>query len=341
MKRVTIHDIAKELNVTFSTVARALNNHPAISAATKKAVNETAQRLNYRQNKIASSLRSGKTNTVGIIVPNLHVSFFSSVVSGIERVMNENGYTALLYQSNESFTQEIKGIEKFLQLGVDAIFASVTTETDNFQYYEEVKKRNVPLILFDRVFDDGHFPCVLINDYKGGFLATKHLIEQGYKQIVHITAEQNIKIFKERLRGYLDALRNYNLPVNEDLIIEGKFSLGFGKECINHLLSTKIPFDAVFALEDFTALGAVQQLKSHRLKIPEEVGVIGFANESFGSHVTPSLSTIDQQTNTMGEEVAKLFLEMQKNHEKAVDKIELDPILLMRESTDKKALILR
>ncbi len=337
MKKVTIHDIAKELSVTFSTVARALNDNPAISTATKKAVKETAQRLGYRQNRIASSLRSGKTNTVGIIVPSLHVSFFSSVVSGIERIMNENGYTVLLYQSSESFNQEVKGIEKLMQLGVDAIFASVTTETENYSYYEEIKKHNIPLILFDRVFDNGIFPGVLINDYKGGFLATEHLIQQGYKHIVHVTAKQNIKIFKDRLRGYVDALKQYNIPVKEELIVAGKFSLEFGKQSVEKLVDDKLTFDAVFALEDFTALGAIQQLKERKIRVPAEVGVIGFANESFGLHVTPSLSTIDQQTITMGEKVAELFVAMNKKPSETVQKIELDPILIMRQSTNRKS----
>src|SRR5690606_10031512 len=154
------------------TVARALNDHPAISAATKKAVKETAQRLNYRQNRIASSLRSGQTHIVGIIVPSLHVSFFSSVVAGIERVMNENGYTILLYQSNESVEQEAKGIETLLQLRVDGIISSITTETYRPDQYEGIKNRNVPLIFFDRALDMPAIPSVTINDYKGGFIAT-------------------------------------------------------------------------------------------------------------------------------------------------------------------------
>ncbi len=334
MKKPTILDIAKELNITFSTVARALNDHPAISIATKKAVRETADRLNYRQNKIASSLRSGRSNIIGVIVPNLHVSFFSSVVSGIENIMNANGYNILLYQSKESSKREAKGIETFLQSRVDGIISSVTTETVE-KVYSEIKTRNIPLIFFDRELSTLNVPSVVIDDYKGGFIATEHLIKQGYKNILHITAHQDIAIFKERLRGYIDALKHYNLPVSEELIIKGDFSLQFGKDVVRETKSQGIQYDAIFALEDYTAMGAMQALKEANIKIPDEIGVIGFANEAFGSLVSPALSTIDQQTSKMGEETARIFLKLLKNENPGAkpEKLVLEPRLIVRESS--------
>lgn len=340
MKKTTIHDIARELNITFSTVARALRDHPAISETTKAAVRKTAEKLNYRQNKVASSLRSGRTNIIGVIVPSLHVSFFSSVVHGIEKIMNENGYSILLYQSNESVNQEIKGIETFLLSRVDGIISSITLETEAYEHYDEIKKRSIPLVFFDRAIEALDLPSVTINDYKGGFIATEHLIKQGYKRIVHITAEQNIQIFKERLRGYVDALKTYHIPLRKELIIQGRFSLEFGKSCIHRLREQDIAFDAVFALEDFTAMGVMQQLQQYKIKIPKEVGVIGFANESFGALVRPGLSTIDQQTVKMGQEAAKVFLKMikhKRHSEHALpEKMVLEPILIIRESSDRK-----
>ena len=338
MKRVTILDIAKELNITFSTVARALNDHPAISETTKKAVRETAERLNYRQNKVASSLRSGRTNIIGVIVPSLHVTFFSSVVHGIERVMNENGYTILLYQSNESKELQSKGIETFLSSSVDGIIASITLDTTDDTAYQEIKKRNIPLIFFDRELEGLKVSSVVIDDYKGGFIATEHLIKQGYKNILHITAEQDIRIFKERLRGYVDALKYYGIPVDEKLIVKGNFSLEFGKSVVRNMLEEGVVFDAVFALEDYTAMGAIQQLQEFKIQIPEEVGVIGFANEAFGSLVTPQLSTIAQQTVTMGEEAANLFLELNKkdkSKEYTPKKVVLEPGLIIRASSNR------
>lgn len=336
MKKTTIQDIAKELGISFSTVARALNDHPAISEATKKSVREIAQKLDYRHNKLASSLRSGHSNTIGIIVPSLDVSFFSSVVHGIEKIMNENGYSILLYQSNESYESEKKGIETFLDSRVAGIIASVAKETTRHEHFSEIKRRRIPLLFFDRAVEALQVPSVTIDDYKGGFIATEHLIKQGYKRIVHITASQTIGIFKERLRGYIAALKLYNLPVDENLILYGDFSLDFGRQCIRELYQHKVFFDAVFALEDFTAMGVLQQLLEYKTRVPEEVGVIGFANESFAALVTPGLSSIDQQTVPMGEAAAELFLKMLSSEDlynNLPKRVVLDPHLIVRAST--------
>jgi Transcriptional regulators len=338
LKKVTILDIAKELNITFSTVARALNDHPAISASTKQAVREVAERLGYRPNKVASSLRSGKTKIIGILVPRLDVSFFSSVVHGIEGVMNENGYTILLYQSQEALKQEKKGIETFLRSRVDGIIASISLETEGDGGFAEVRERNIPLAFFDRVPQGLDVPAVTIDDYRGGFMATEHLIRSGYRRIVHINQYRNINIFNERLRGYLDALRRYNIPVDERLIIKGEFSLAFGRQCVRDLLAADIAFDAVFTLEDFTAMGVVQELKAAGKRIPDEVGVVGFANEAFSSLVSPAISTVDQRTVEMGEEVARLFLKLLRKgdyYKHRPEKLVLEPKLLVRESSSR------
>ncbi|MEH6308129.1 LacI family DNA-binding transcriptional regulator [Olivibacter sp. CPCC 100613] len=336
MKKVTILDIAKELNITFSTVARALNDHPAISKSTKEAVKKTAEKLGYSKNKIASSLRSGKSNIIGVLVPSLDVSFFSSVVHGIESVMNQHGYSILLYQSQESYKKEDKGIETLLNSRVDGIITSFAIDREDSSSFEEIISKNIPLTFFDRALYQLNAPSVTIDDYKGGYMATEHLIQSGYKKIVHITETRNLSIFKERLKGYLDALKTYNIPLNEDLILKGNLSLNFGKECVKDLTDRRIDFDAIFTLEDFTAMGVIQQLKSQHIRIPEEVGVIGFANEAFGSLVTPSLSTIDQQTHLMGQETAQLFLTMLKEgsfYKMAPKRMKLDPLLIVRDSS--------
>jgi LacI family transcriptional regulator len=341
LKRITIHDIARELDITFSTVARALNDHPAISERTKKEVLKTAKKLGYQQNKLASSLRSGKTNIIGIIVPSLKVNFFSSVVAGIEEIMNKNGYSILFYQSNENLIHEKKGIETFIQARVDGIIASVTKETLISGHFKEILDREIPLVFFDRVLGDLHTPNVTINDFKGAYEATEHLIKQGYKHIVHINGIQRIPIFEERLRGYIAALEDNNIKVDKKLIIKGKFSKEFGAAVIRKLIKKKINFDAVFALEDFTAMGVLTELKKHKIKIPEEVGVIGFANEPFSELVSPQLSTIDQQTKKMGEATGELMLlsikQKNKKNQVPLNNIVLDPVLLVRESTSKNS----
>lgn len=341
MKKITILDIAKELDISFSTVARALNDNPAISKTTTKVVKETAKRMGYQRNSLASSLRSGKTQTVGVLVPRLDVSFFSSVVQGIETVMNQNNYTILLYQSQESAEKENKGIEAFLRSRVEGIVASISLETESSEVYEKITKRNIPLVFFDRVPPGIEVPSVTIDDYKGGFMATEHLIQAGYKRIVHINQYRNINVFEERLRGYLNALRKYEIPIEEELIMKGDFSLEFGKQCVRNLIDNNINFDAVFTLEDFTAMGVMLELKAHGKRIPEDVGLVGFANEAFTSLVSPTLSTIDQRTADMGREVGLLLVRMLKAQEykgEKIDNIVLLPELMIRESSKRNEL---
>jgi len=334
----TIHDIARELKITASTVSRALNNHPAISDATKKKVRQTAKNLNYQRNNIASSLRLGKSKIIGVIIPSAEINFFGSVIHGIEKVGSENDYNVLIYQANELAEIEKKGVETFLRSRVDCVLASISKETINTDHYKEIRNRGVPLILFDRVNDDLGVPSVVVDDYAGAFKATQHLISQGCRRIAHIAGQQHVYIFNQRLRGYIDALKAGNIPVEDDLIIYGKVTVASGRDCMNSLLELDEIPDAVFTVEDSTALGAMQALKDRGKRIPEDVAVIGFANEPFGKYLTPSLSSVDQQPIKMGEEAAKLFFESDsKNfYNSHPAKVILEPVLMFRESSLKR-----
>lgn len=336
ISKVTIADIARALNITAATVSRALNNHPGIKEATKQKVKEKALQLNYQPNKIASSLRLGKSNIIGVIIPSAEISFFGSVVHGIEKIANENNYNVLIYQTNESFEYEKKGVQTFLQSQVDGVLASISKETINLDHYSEIKKRGVPLILFDRANDQLGVSSVVVNDYLGAFEATKHLIQQGCKRIAHIGGQQHVNIFNQRLKGYIDALNVHRIRVNDDLIVYGKVSIESGRDCMTKLLSLSKPPDAVFAVEDFTALGAVQAIKAKSLRIPEDIAIIGFANEAFGEFITPSLSTVNQQTVKMGEEAAKIFFEGLRAggaYSQLSRKLVLEPTLIIRQSS--------
>lgn len=335
--RTTIHDIARELKITASTVSRALNNHPAISDATKKKVRQTAKNLNYQRNNIASSLRLGKSKIIGVIIPSTEINFFGSVIHGIEKVGSDNDYNVLIYQSNELADIEKRGVQTFLRSRVDCVLASISKETINQDHYKEIKKRGVPLILFDRANDDLGVPSVVVDDYRGAFNATQHLISQGCRRIAHIGGQQHVYIFNQRLRGYTDALKVNNIPLDEDLIAYGKVTINSGKDCMTKLLQLSAPPDAVFTVEDFTALGAIQALKQAGKRIPEDMAIIGFANEPFGKYLTPSLSTVDQQAIKMGEEAAKLFFESDaKNFYKTTPaKVVLEPKLIFRDSSIK------
>jgi LacI family transcriptional regulator len=332
-KKSTLQDIANVLNTNVSTVSRALNGHPAISETMKQRVAEVADKLNYSQNRIASSLRSGSTKVVGVIVPNANLSFFASVIHGIEKVMTEAGYNVILYQSGESLVKEVKGINTLLQSRVDGIISSMTFETKEYNHFQQIIDNGTPLILFDRINESLTTSSVSINDRKGGFIATEHLINQGYKKIAYISAKQNIGIFRERLLGYRDALEHYKLTVNEEHIVYGEVSLESGKACVETLFSLNEKPDAIVAVEDFSALGAMLKLKELGIKIPEEVGIIGFANEALSAYLTPSLSTIDQQSIKMGQEAALLFLEESKKSGSCLKKVVLEPILIVRESS--------
>jgi len=338
-KKTTIHDIAKELNTTGATVSRALNDSPSISKSMKESVRLVAKRLNYKQDKVARSLRSGKTFVIGVIIPSAKISFFGSVVHGIEQIARENGYRILLFQTNEQYLNEKEGISTLLQSNVDCIIASISKETIDYNHFLEVKEHNIPLILFDRSKDDLGFPSVVIDDYKGAYMATTHLINRGYKRIAHISGQQHLKIFKDRLLGYKAALNDHSFPIFEEMITLGDISIDSGKTEASKLLNLQNGPDAIFAAEDFTALGALQILKNKNLHLPGKFGLVGFANETFGEYITPTLTTVDQQNIKMGEEAAKLFLSLSDKKDiytTSPPKIILEPLLIIRESSSQK-----
>lgn len=342
--KTTIHDIARELNLTSGTVSRALNDNPRISTKTKRIVKEKATELDYQRNKIASSLRSGKSHTIGVIIPSAQMNFFGSVVHGIEMMASSNGYSILLYQTEEKTHLEKKAIETFLSARVDGILTSVAKETVDFSHYQELQKRHIPMVFFDRTNDEMKVPSVVVDDYKGAFMATEHLIENGYNRIAYVLGPQHIKGFQDRFKGYKDALKENNLPIDKKLIYQGDISIESGKAAVDYFFKLKEIPDAVFAAEDYTALGIIKGLKEKKIKVPGEFGVIGFANENFGEHITPSLSTVDQQTVQMGKEAMRLLMDIiaKKEGKKDIaltEKIVLEPVFYFRDSSAGKTVI--
>ena len=335
-KRTTILDIAKELGVTPGTVSRALSDHPKISAETKLAVAEMATKLNYTANRIASSLRSGKSHVIGVLIPSAEINFFGSVVHGIESIANLHGYNVLIFQSNESYEHEVKGMETFISARVDGILASISKDTHDYSHFLDVKERGIPLVLFDRANDDLGIPSVVINDFKGAFMATEHLIKQGFQRVAHISGPQHLKIFRDRQKGYVAALQANKVEVNESLIYAGDVSIEAGRTAVDYFFKQDVIPDAIFAVEDFTALGVVKALKERNISMPADFGVIGFANEMFGMHITPSLSTVDQQTVAMGREAIRLLLQICNKEPDSNDVYEhvvLEPMPFYRESS--------
>lgn len=318
-RRTTIYDIAKELDITAASVSRALNNNPKISEATRKLVLETATKLNYKQNKLALALRSGKSFNVGVIVPRIDSNFFASVIRGIEEELYAHKYNVIICQTHEDDKREYENINILLNAQVDGILMSVSNITsenfssENDKIIKRVVEKNVPLIFFDRKKNIAGVSTVTINDFEVSYLATKHLIEQGCTRIAHFKGNQNLEIFKNRFNGYKQALIDNKIEFNEDYVIQTKSNVAEGAIAANALMDLKFPPDAIFSSGDFAALGAIQLLKSKGIRIPEDFCVVGFGNEPFTDFMELPMSTVDQVPLEMGKITAKVFLESINN----------------------------
>ena len=237
MKKTTIHDIAQKLNITASTVSRALNGNPRISQQTRDVVLKMAQDMKYEPNQIASALRSGKTQLIGMLVPTINRAFFSAIIQGVEEVANKANYRVIVSQSNDDFESEVSALKAFLNIRVDGIIASIAKNTPKFNHFEQVLQRNIPLVLFDRTTEAVATDQVVLNDFEGSYLATKHLIEQGCTRIAHFTSTQSTNIFKGRYEGYLKALDDHCIALNPDLVFKGDLQLADGKQHTETLLN--------------------------------------------------------------------------------------------------------
>lgn len=334
-QKTTIHDIARQLNVTASTVSRAMSDSPRISKEMKKQVRLMAKKLNYQPNYIASALRSGKSKLIGVLIPRVDRNFFSSVVRGIENIANELDYKVVISQSNENYEKEVKLVEAFLNAQVDGIIASIGNETADFGHFKKIQEKGIPLVLFDRTTEALSASEVKIDDYQGAYEATKHLIDQGCKAIVHFTSDKNLNIYRERLRGYLDALRDRQIEPDSRWVIPSNLQLEDGKNAMKQALETGIPFDGIFSAADYALMGAMQVLKERNIHIPGDFKIVGFGNEPFTSFTDPPVSTVDQKSTSMGEISAQTFFDLLNadQKEKVIKKTVLIPELIVRQSS--------
>jgi LacI family transcriptional regulator len=326
--QVTIKDIARELGISPSTVSRALKDHPDISKETKKAVHELAVKLNYEPNVVALSLRSRKTRTIGVVIPEVVHFFFSTVISGIEHEANLLGYNVILTQSAESLERERASVKALFNSRVDGMLISISRETTEYEHIEAILSRGIPVVFFDRNYPAEGHNLVLVDDYGGARQATEHLISQGGKRIAHIMSAPKLRITQERLRGYKDALKAGNLKYNDDLVAvceEG--SLEAGKMAMAGLLKGKSRPDAVFANNDVVAMGAMQAIREKNLKIPEDVAVVGFSNWFYSQMTDPPLSSVDQPGFEMGKQSLRLLVR-QIEHEDEKEALPPETIIL-------------
>ncbi|WP_159021121.1 LacI family DNA-binding transcriptional regulator [Algibacter sp. L3A6] len=337
-KKTTIKDIANVLNISAAAVSKALHDDSRISDKTKKAVKQVAKNLNYQPNHLASALRSGKSNLVGVIVPRTNSNFFSSVIQNMEEVLNKAGYNIIITQSNESYKKECANIDTLLFTQVDGIIASMANETVDLSYYEKIKSKGIPLILFDRGENDLNVDYIGINDYNSSHMIVEHLVKQGCKRIAHIGGFKRTRIFNNRIRGYVDALEKYNLPQDPELLIESSLTTEDGREKMIELLALKNRPDAVYVAGDYAALGAFQVLNEQNIKMPEDIALVGFGNEAFTAIVSPTISSIEQHSSEIGQLAAKTFLKHVKKESftQTLNKIILNAELIIRDSSKKQ-----
>ena len=338
-KRTTIYDIAEKLNITASSVSRALNNSNYVNENTKQLILKTAAELNYKRNTLASNLRKGQSKTIGIVVPRINQNFFSNVIAGIEEATYEKGYNLIICQSNESQEKEIKCINTLINQQVDCIVISISADSHDYKHLKNVIEHGIQLIQFDRVIDELETLKVINDNEHASFEAVSHLIEQGYKRIALLKGPQNLDIFKQRKVGYLAALNKYGLPVIDELIIENAWTKELGAEATRKLLSLPKPPDAIFAsTSDFSALGVLEVATAMGFKVPDQLGILGYANEAFTELTSPSITTIDQFSVYMGRTVADLYFKEIENKDTLVvpKTISIKPKLIIRSSTSRK-----
>ena len=335
MKHTTITDIAKKLGISASTVSRALSDHPDIKDETKKRVKKLASEFYYKPNSIAQSLKNNRTTIIGVIVPEIKHDFFASAISGIEEVAYHAGYTIIVCQSNENFEREVVNTNSLIHQRVAGIVASISQNTINGNHFQAVVERGIPLVFFDRACNDVEVSKVIIDDAKSAFNAVSHLINKGYKRIAHFTGPRDLEICKLRLKGYSDALSGANILLNNELICYGGLHESDGYNSMDRLIKENNLPDAIFAVNDPVAVGAFQRIKEAGLKIPEDIGIVGFSNNKITALVDPPMTTVEQPSFEMGKKSAELLIEMIEN-EKPLQKpktIVLETELIIRKST--------
>jgi LacI family transcriptional regulator len=304
--QITIKDIARILGISASTVSRALKDHPDINIDTKKAVNELAQKLKYQPNAVAISLKNSRSNTIAVMIPEIVHYFFSSVISGIEDIASQKGFTVIICQSNESFEREVANAHTLLSHRVDGILISVSKQTRTFEHLLDLQESGIPLVFFDRIAPEIIADQVIIDDMDASYKATRHLIETGRKRIAHFAGPQNLVIGKDRLQGYMNALTEAGIPVDNRLIVEADTFEKARNSVVKMLDEKNIP-DGIFAVNDLTAIGAMQTIQKRGYKIPDEIAIVGFSDGYLSGITDPHLSSVDQHGYEMGTTAAEML----------------------------------
>lgn len=335
---ITLKDIAEQTGYSTSTVSKALNNHPDISPDKKAAILAKAEELDYQPNKLASSLKKQKTLSIGMVVPEFTQSYYPQVILEINKKLTEAGYTLYITQSGEQYANEVNNIQSLLANRVDGIIGSVTFETKNFAHFQKVIDRKIPLVLFSRYPNDLACPKVKVNDFSGAYTIVKHLIEKGFKKVAHIGGPDHISVSYDRYNGYVQALKDYNLPIKENWIIRQPDVIPNAKKYAQQLLHQEDRPDAIFAFTDPVAISIIEVAREMNIRIPQQLGVAGFSDDPVSRHITPGITTMRQPFAQIAEQVVNNLLLLIKNgYAQTTYSEELaEAVLIIRESSNKQ-----
>lgn len=307
MRSVTIKDIAKELGVSVSTVSRSLQDHPEISVHTKELVRACAQRMNYKPNIMASNLRTSKNTTIGVVIPELHHHFFSSVLDGIEQLANEHGYHVLICQSHENSEKEEQSVQMLLNSRVAGMLVGVSKQTKRLQHLQDVISSGVPLVLYDRPCPSLTCAQVVCDDYEGAFNAVEHLIQTGCKRILYFSSPMQLEVAHRRYQGWRDALKKYDLEIKEDSIVTCD-TLAAALEETPKVLQRATPPDAIFCVNDDCAAGVLHAAQKMGKRVPEDLSICGFSDAPLCQITSPNLTTVGQRGFKIGRHAMECLL---------------------------------
>ena len=317
-RKITLKQIAKELDVSVSTVSKALSNSKEISEDTTQKIQAFAKLYNYKANNIALSLKNRKTKTIGILIPEIVHHFFSTVIRGIERVANRRGYNVIVGLSNESFTKEVINMEMLANGSIDGFILSISKETllkQDYHHFNATINQGMPIVMFDRVVDEVECDKVIVDDFNGAVKAVKKLIENDCKNIALITTLDYVSVGRLRTQGYIEALQNNGIIANSNLILKIDDSLDVENNLdvleteIAQFFKSNSNIDGVFAVNELYAVSAMKVAKKLGLKIPNDIQVIGFTDGVLSKHASPSLTTVSQHGQKMGEQSANLLID--------------------------------
>jgi len=337
--QVTIKDIARRLKISVSTVSRALRGSADISVETRRLVLSVAEEVHYSPNPIALSLRDKKTKVIGVIVQEIANNYCSAVIAGIEDIAFKMGYNVLISQSHEKIDLEVLNTRLLASRRIDGLLITISNETTNTDHLQEMIDRGIPVVMFDRISDALQTHKVVVDDYKGAFDATSHLIEQGYKRIAHLTISKQLAITQNRLNGYLDALKAHKIPVKKEWIVYCNFDETSMKNEVRKLVASKKRPNAIFSSVERLSMVSVKVLKEMNLKVPGDVALVGFADNPLSRYLNPSLTAICQPTFSIGQNATELLIELieSKKAEEKYTTIKLKTTLDVQESSAKKS----